>query len=937
MDHPDDSFHLFPSPFEPDLDLDVLPSAEINDPAALDYFDGLLGGVNDSMDISGDQFGSDNLDLDREFDALPHDSFNLPSFVPPTNLNTAGFGPITQTSSANSSQPQTPTLQTASSTPKEALPPKIGTRFSKESLRILRSWLTAHGRHPFPTDEERESLQRQTGLTKVQILNWLANARRRGKIPEYQASPRTQSPSGKPIDIPQRPGTPAVNRQASSQMNPLERWFDSPPDSEPANPNAIARAMASGGPFGLGNTPAVDSDPLGGFNSTPGSSNGTSGSSDGSAYSYDSQNSAASVKLPRRHRLRRKTRAAKRRNDAKTSLQAPLNTFQCTFCTETFKTKHIWQRHEKSLHIALEKWLCAPQGPRIAKEDGTISCVYCDQVNPDNAHIESHNFTACQERSAAERTFHRKDHLGQHLRLVHNVKPEHLNWQLNAWKMDIPETRSRCGFCGIEMDTWSARVDHLAEHFKMGSTMAEWSGGWGFDPEVSNRISYSMPPYMIDHERHAPFPFSASNAPLESPPNAYELIKLELMYYIENRYDSSGRLPSADELHVEACRILFAADLPHINENKNANHGPHQPADSWLRDLIMSSDAIIQKARLAPLRINSECRLSHTGIIGKNDIFESCPLEAQLIKFVQIHGNAAILDVELQQEACQIILRMEKESVSMSDIATTWLVEMVKASTFWLHRFRQRISAPSPSPEPPFPTVPGVMGSSNLDVILQNYNILENNLAELVQNLLAHGVHPDDAHLRQMFLAAIDEIDDAEWKTAASNNDAWMRRFKRKHLPWTNLPWTVGAVGDVSFALGNPPTSYSPHPPGPQQLRQDENSGINTPDSGPTIPHPKRGYYFLNDPSFDRIVTRELARFVAATMSPHNPNQHVPTDEELRHQARWIMFEDGDPWNLTTADSDEWLRRFKRDVGILDNGPGLGTGEWYGGERDKTR
>jgi hypothetical protein len=251
MDHPDDSFHLFPSPFEPDLDLDVLPSAEINDPAALDYFDGLLGGVNDSMDISGDQFGSDNLDLDRQFDALPHDSFNLPSFVPPTNLNTAGFGPITQTSSANSSQPQTPTLQTASSTPKEALPPKIGTRFSKESLRILRSWLTAHGRHPFPTDEERESLQRQTGLTKVQILNWLANARRRGKIPEYQASPRTQSPSGKPIDIPQRPGTPAVNRQASSQMNPLERWFDSPPDSEPANPNAIARAMASGGPFGM--------------------------------------------------------------------------------------------------------------------------------------------------------------------------------------------------------------------------------------------------------------------------------------------------------------------------------------------------------------------------------------------------------------------------------------------------------------------------------------------------------------------------------------------------------------------------------------------------------------------------------------------------------------------------------------------------------------
>lgn len=32
----------------------------------------------------------------------------------------------------------------------------------------------------------------------------------------------------------------------------------------------------------------------------------------------------------------------------------------------------------------------------------------------------------------------------------------------------------------------------------------------------------------------------------------------------------------------------------------------------------------------------------------------------------------------------------------------------------------------------------------------------------------------------------------------------------------------------------------------------------------------------------------------------------------------------GDPWNLTPADNAEWLRRFKRDVGLLhDSGPGL--------------
>jgi len=59
-------------------------------------------------------------------------------------------------------------------------------------------------------------------------------------------------------------------------------------------------------------------------------------------------------------------------------------------------------------------------------------------------------------------------------------------------------------------------------------------------------------------------------------------------------------------------------------------------------------------------------------------------------------------------------------------------------------------------------------------------------------------------------------------------------------------------------------------------------------------------------------------------MSPNNPNCHAPTDNEIQHQARWILYDDDDPWNQTAADNEEWLRRFKRDVGLLnDGGPGL--------------
>lgn len=48
---------------------------------------------------------------------------------------------------------------------------------------------------------------------------------------------------------------------------------------------------------------------------------------------------------------------------------------------------------------------------------------------------------------------------------------------------------------------------------------------------------------------------------------------------------------------------------------------------------------------------------------------------------------------------------------------------------------------------------------------------------------------------------------------------------------------------------------------------------------------------FLNDDNCYRRLTRGLTRFVETVMSSRNPARHVPTDEELQHQARWIMFD----------------------------------------------
>jgi hypothetical protein len=55
----------------------------------------------------------------------------------------------------------------------------------------------------------------------------------------------------------------------------------------------------------------------------------------------------------------------------------------------------------------------------------------------------------------------------------------------------------------------------------------------------------------------------------------------------------------------------------------------------------------------------------------------------------------------------------------------------------------------------------------------------------------------------------------------------------------------------------------------------------------------------------------------------------VPSDAEIQNQARWVIYDDDDPWNQTAADNAEWIIRFKRNVGLVpaETGPGLPVSE----------
>jgi len=49
----------------------------------------------------------------------------------------------------------------------------------KESTCLLKGWLFEHLLHPYPSDDEKAVLSRETGLSNNQISNWFINARRR--------------------------------------------------------------------------------------------------------------------------------------------------------------------------------------------------------------------------------------------------------------------------------------------------------------------------------------------------------------------------------------------------------------------------------------------------------------------------------------------------------------------------------------------------------------------------------------------------------------------------------------------------------------------------------------------------------------------------------------------------------------------------------------
>ncbi|RFU75198.1 homeo [Trichoderma arundinaceum] len=488
------------------------------------------------------------------------------------------------------------------------------------------------------------------------------------------------------------------------------------------------------------------------------------------------------------------------------------------------------------------------------------------------------------------------------------------------------------------MNSWDFRVEHLAQHFKNGKSMADWKGDWGFPEEVLRVVENGMPPYLIHHERNTLDPYEASKDEVRHGKTLEDHVKLWLTDYINDRAVAGVSTTDA-QLLIEAQRIVQKVDTEDTS--------PTGPDISWFRDLIMlcrvspntphkveyqgsreTANSVAWSTQIEKMKTSqsAQCGLS---IIG----CEKEKILMKYVKFMQASGQTPT-DFDLQIQSCKAIEDVEPKSNFKCKEAVQWFKFLINSSTNWLTEFKRRAGLPQcPKQMIEHVQLAGdeIMNNSlyhpwgfQNDSVAESHvqeNSVQTVLREQVQHQPYIRVYGDDVSRIQI----LDELSDLSTSEGCDS----------LRIPHQDILLAASEGSELFSAHplkdSKPNTTHSS-----QTLHwglPDEAIGcassMNT-DQYLSAPFASKSLhtnsqnlplrYFLSDVNCYGRLEKELTRFVTSCLSPNNPLQHVPSDEEIQHQARWIIYDDDDPWNQTAADNAEWLARFKRDAGLISDG-----------------
>jgi hypothetical protein len=296
---------------------------------------------------------------------------------------------------------------------------------------------------PYPGAQEIMQLATQTRKTYKQVNTWFANKRSRTKISSEAALMTPMQRFVEETSTHRWIGQTPIQRWI--EETPMQRWIEETPKGDTWTALSAQKSF-------IDDLILLES----------------------SAVPQSDFTFMAPRPQRKGRRLFQKRKVSNLPTDTSTPSTVPSPLYVCTFCHIPLSSRSAWKRHEATQHAPRELWVC------LAMADGILDgkCLFCARKDADRAHIAQHRVEECASRPLADRTFARKDHLIQHLRVIHGYDSQN-HLAIDGWEQEPPnqgEALWNCGFCGATLSTWDTRADHIAAHFVAGSTMSSWEG-----------------------------------------------------------------------------------------------------------------------------------------------------------------------------------------------------------------------------------------------------------------------------------------------------------------------------------------------------------------------------------------------------------------------------------------------------------------------------
>lgn len=336
---------------------------------------------------------------------------------------------------------------------------------------------------------------------------------------------------------------------------------------------------------------------------------------------------------------------------------------------------------------------------------------------------------------------------------------------------------------------------------------------------------------------------------------------------IQRHFETDGEFPSDDELRQAGLAIVQTADSI-VEASQN-------PAASWLRDIFMPPSGTRASkddgASRQPHRQPDVCARANKGFFGE------CDLELQLRRYARMHVclGQDVADDKLQAEACRILRHVEGSSLYSSRYLLGFLTRIIWSSSAWLAPLRARATQ------------------------------------DLV-SIAGTGMVSDEA--RSTRASVIDTRPQSQGETISQEilglTNPTTVDF---HSPGPQNPWASALHGDMLCTTTDPgiyPPATTINNGSSLFAATSLSTSNNTEDIGgktrfrmPSDHFISSGYSVPGNAPCQRTVTswssnayqrlaRGLSLYVIKAMSPHNPQCHVPTDDELRYQGRWLLYDE---------------------------------------------